>query len=154
MHSKKYRKNTFSVIGKEGSTADGEGFVQRLWADANAHCGEVAHLAKTDENGKILGIWGAMTDFSRSFAPWQKGFSQGLYLAGVEVSDDAEAPAGWTKWKVPAFEYLCVKVEAEDTFAKTLAYMQENNVPLAGAVQDFTNPEEGVNYMLFPVKRL
>lgn len=150
----KCRKDAFCVIGKEGSSADGEGFVQRLWADANAHFGEVAQLAKADENGKLVGIWGAMTDFSRSFAPWQEGFSQGLYLAGVEVPDDAEAPAGWTKWTVPAFEYLCVKVEAQDTFTKTLAYMQENHIPLAGAVQDFTDPEEGANYMFFPVKRL
>ena len=63
------------------------------------------------------------------------------------MPDDAEAPAGWTKWTVPAFEYLCVKVEAQDTFTKTLAYMQENHIPLAGAVQDFTDPEEGANYM-------
>ena len=27
-------KESFSVIGKEGSTEDGAGFVQNLWADA------------------------------------------------------------------------------------------------------------------------
>lgn len=35
-----------------------------------------------------------MSDFSRSFHPWED-FSKGLYLAGVECSDDAEAPDGW-----------------------------------------------------------
>ena len=50
-------KNTFSVIGKEGSTEDGHGFIQRLWADANSHFAEVAHLAKKDENGNLVGIW-------------------------------------------------------------------------------------------------
>ena len=29
-------KAAFAVIGLEGSTEEGEGFVQRLWAEANA----------------------------------------------------------------------------------------------------------------------
>ena len=62
-------KEPFVVIGKEGSTLDGEGFIQRLWVDANSHFGEVQHLAKKDENGNISGIWGAMSDFSHSFNP-------------------------------------------------------------------------------------
>ena len=57
-------KESFAVIGKVGSTLDGEGFIQRLWVDANSHFGEVQHLAKKDENGNISGIWGAMSDFS------------------------------------------------------------------------------------------
>ena len=65
-------KESFVVIGKEGSTLDGEGFIQRLWVDANSHFGEVQHLAKKDENGNISGIWGAMSDFSRSFNPDRK----------------------------------------------------------------------------------
>ena len=55
-------KKSFVVIGKEGSTLDGEGFIQKLWDDANSHFGEVAHLAKKDANGGIVGIWGAMSD--------------------------------------------------------------------------------------------
>ena len=53
-------KEEFVVIGKEGSTSDGEGFIQKLWNDANGHFSEVAHLAKKDANGGIVGIWGAM----------------------------------------------------------------------------------------------
>ena len=45
-------KEKFVVIGKEGSTLDGEGFIQKLWDDANSHFSEVAHLAKKDANGK------------------------------------------------------------------------------------------------------
>ena len=37
-------KEEFVVIGKEGSTLDGEGFIQKLWNDANSHFSEVAHL--------------------------------------------------------------------------------------------------------------
>ena len=44
-------KEKFVVIGKEGSTLDGEGFIQKLWDDANSHFSEVAHLAKKDANG-------------------------------------------------------------------------------------------------------
>ena len=52
----KCKKASFVVIGKEGSTSDGEGFIQKLWDDANSHFGEVQHLAKKDENGNIAGI--------------------------------------------------------------------------------------------------
>lgn len=37
-------KESFVVIGKEGSTLDGDGFIQKLWADANSHFDEVRHL--------------------------------------------------------------------------------------------------------------
>ena len=46
MKIEKYVKESFAVIGKEGSTLDGPGFIQRLWADANAHFGEVQPHSK------------------------------------------------------------------------------------------------------------
>lgn len=147
-------KPAFSVIGKEGSTADGAGFVQRLWDSANDHFDEVAHLAKRDANGMPLGFWGAMTDFTGSFRPWEDGFSQGLYLAGVECKDDAEVPGGWVKWRVPGFEYLRAECGSPALFADMLAYLSEQGLELAGAVQDFTDPATGHNFMLFPVRRL
>ena len=79
-------KKAFVVIGKEGSTLDGAGFIQKLWDDANGHFSEVAHLAKKDTNGNIVGIWGAMSDGSHTFNAWEDSFSKGLYLAGVECS--------------------------------------------------------------------
>lgn len=154
MNINKCIKESFVVIGKEGSTKDGEGFIQRLWEDANAHFSEVAALAKKDEQGNLLGIWGAMSDFSHSFHPWEEGFSQGLYLAGVECEDSAEAPAGWTKWTIPGYEYVYVECEGGDTFPNTLAYLAENQLTLAGAVHDFTCPETGKNYMFFPIRKL
>ena len=147
-------KPSFSVIGKEGSTDDGADFVQRLWQDANSHFEEVVHLAKLDDQGRFCGFWGAMTDFSRQFLPWEDGFSRGLYLAGVECVDDAQPPVGWQKWTVPGFEYLCVRCDGEDTFPAILAYLQEYQIPLAGAVQDFTCPSTGMNEMYFPIGRL
>lgn len=153
MDIRKCAKERFSVIGKEGSTADGEGFVQRLWADANAHFQEVRHLAKED-GVEIVGVWGCMSDVTRSFQPWDQDFGRGLYLAGIECLDDAEAPDGWTKWQVPGFEYLCIQRENDDSFREMIAYLRQNAIALAGAVQDFTNPKSGKNYMLFPIRRL
>lgn len=154
MKIEKRIKDTFVVIGKEGSTLDGQGFIQNLWEDANAHFGEVQPLAKKDENGNLIGIWGAMSDFTRSFKPWEDGFSQGLYLAGVECTDDAQAPEGWTKWTIPGYEYLCVEVEGESTFSDVLEYMNVNGIALVGAVHDFTCPANGKNYMFFPVRKI
>jgi len=147
-------KEAFTVIGKEGSTKDGEGFIQRLWEDANSHFHEVAHLAKKREDGSLAGIWGAMSDFSRSFLPWEDGFSKGLYLAGVECGDHAEPPAGWTKWVIPGYEYIYVENENDGVFSEVLGYLQENGIPLAGAVHDFNCPETGKPYLFFPVRRL
>jgi predicted transcriptional regulator YdeE len=154
MNFKKCKKESFVVIGKEGSTNDGDGLIQKLWEDANSHFNEVVHLAKKDENGNILGIWGAMSDFSRSFNPWEKEFSQGLYLAGVECSNDAEAPNGWIKWVVPGYEYIYVENETKETFPLAIRYLKDNNISLAGAVHDFICPETGKGYMFFPIRRL
>ena len=46
MKIEKVSKDSFVVIGKEGSTRDGDGFIQRLWQDANTHFDEIADLAK------------------------------------------------------------------------------------------------------------
>ena len=154
MKIEKIVKESFAVIGKEGSTLDGPGFVQRLWADANGHFGEVQPLAKTDDNGNLAGIWGAMSDLSRSFRPWEDGFSRGLYLAGVECEDDAEPLEGWTKWTIPSFEYLRAECEGENTFSEMLDYLSQNEIPLAGAVHDFTCPASGKSYMLFPIRKI
>lgn len=147
------KKPAFSVIGKEGSTKDGAGFIQGLWADANAHFGEIAHLVKTDESGAPIGVWGAMTDFSHSFKPWENNFSQGKYLAGAEVTEGAAAPEGWTKWTIPGYVYLKAENE-ENLFVKMLSYLNENGYALSGAVHDFTDVKTGKSYMLFPIERM
>ena len=94
-----------------------------------------------------------MSDLSRSFRPWDD-FNKGLYLAGAECRDDAEAPEGWVKWVVPAYEFLVVEHENDRTFAEMLEYLKGNNLSLAGAVNDFTDPKTGKNYMYFPIRKL
>lgn len=154
MKIEKLIKESFVVIGKEGSTLNGQDFIQKLWSDANSHFGEVQPLAKKDENGDLVGIWGAMSDYSHSYRPWEDNFSKGLYLAGVECVDNAEAPEGWTKWIIPGYEYIRAEVESENTFSEVLNYMNANNITLVGAVHDFTCPTNGKNYMLFPIRAI
>lgn len=153
MNIKTIQKESFTVIGKEGSTADGQGFIERLWHEADTHFQEIAHLAKKDSDGNLAGIWGAMSDFSRSFQPWEN-FSHGLYLAGAECYDDAQAPDGWVKWVIPGYEYLCAERDNDHSFSDVIGYMKENNLSLAGAVHDFTCPKTGKDYMFFPVRKL
>lgn len=114
---------------------------------------EIQNLAQKDENGNISGIWGAMSDFSRSFQPWED-FNKGLYLAGVECNDDAEAPDGWTKWVIPGYEYIYVERENGGIFPEVIQYLADNNITLVGAVHEFTCPQTGKGYMFFPIKKL
>ena len=154
MKIEKCIKEAFVVIGKEGSTLDGKNFIQKLWGDANSHFGEIQHLAKKDEHGNIVGIWGAMSDFTHSFKPWEDNFSKGLYLAGVECDDNAEAPEGWTKWVVPSYEYIFTECEDDNTFVQVINYISQNDMTLVGAVHDFTCPETGKNFMFFPIRNI
>lgn len=153
MEWKTVQKGSFAVIGKLGGTKDGEGFIQRLWQEANAHFSEVAALAKSGERGGFAGFWGLMSDEGMNFSPWEDGFTRGLYLAGAEVRDDAEAPEGWVKWVSPAYEYV-VTGAGPEAFSKTLKRLREQGVKLAGAVYDFTDPQTGENYQYFPIRRL
>lgn len=153
MNYQKIQKAAFSVIGMEGSTDAGPGFIKALWDKANARFSEVAPLAKTGENG-MPSVWGLMSDKSRAFKPWQNGFSEGLYLAGVEVEPDAQPPEGWTKWTSPAYEYVVAPMESPDSFAKVIAYIKENGLQLAGAAYDRIDPATGVTWIYAPVQRL
>ena len=147
-------KPAFAVIGMEGSTADGPGFIPALWEKANSRFPEVAALAKTNKDGSLCGVWGAMSDLSRSFRPWEEDFTRGLYLAGVEVRDDAQPPEGWTRWDIPGIEYVRVINNAPDVFSRTLQELAEEGLSLVGAVHDFTDPATGTGYMLFPIRKL
>ncbi len=154
MNITKRSKESFAVIGKQGSTNEGRGFIQKLWADANGNFTEISHLAKRDSDGSLVGIWGAMSDFELSFHPWENNFSQGLYLAGIECEFEAEAPSNWVKCVIPGYEYICAEVETDNTFSEVIRYLKENDLQLVGAVNDFTCPKTWKNYMYFPVRKL
>ncbi len=77
MRAERIVKPSFCVIGKEGSSADGPGFVQRLWKEANSHFAQVRPFA-IEKDGRPAACWGLMSDFSRRFMPWEEGYSKGL----------------------------------------------------------------------------
>ena len=149
-------KNHFTVIGKPGSTESGDGFIPALWKDAESHFQEIAHLVKRNENGCPVGFWGAMSDMQMRFLPWEYDFQKGLYLAGAECRDDAEAPPDWTKWVIPGFRYLRTAVGKDYgiTFSEGLSFLSQNHCDLVGAVQELTDPKNSISYLCFPIERL
>jgi len=152
------KRNAITLIGREGrgDGAHGGQWVPPLWRDLQLHMGEIAPLIQRDTDGKPSGIWGAMSDTARRFLPWD---AEGLYLAGCEVRPDAEAPAGWAKWTIPAFEYLVVDCTPQTygaVFQQTLLHaLPENGCELAGAVQEHYDPQAagGGMSLYFPVRR-
>ena len=72
----------------------------------------------------------------------------------MECVEDAEAPEGWTKWIIPGYEYLRAEAEGEHTFSEVLDYMRTNEIPLVGAVHDFSCPSNGKAYLFFPIRVL
>lgn len=155
MEFNKIIKNSFCIIGKLGATNHKNFNIKLLWDNANIHFDEISHLAKKDSNANISGFWGAMSSFDMNFMPWENNFSQGFYLAGVEVDDNNLPPKGWTKWTLPSFEFLTLKIENSytKTFDQGLSYIKNKNLKLVGAIQDFINPQSGENYIYFPIKR-
>lgn len=151
MEYEKIKLPAICVIGKEGSTEDGDGFVQKLWHEFNIHFSEVEHLAMKDSDGNLVGFWGAMTNFGFEFKPWEDNFTKGLYMAGVEVVSEVIPPKGFTKWVIPGYEGFKVKVTSSDTFQKMIKYLKDQKLELVGAVQDYTDPKTNENYMIFPI---
>lgn len=148
--------NEFYVIGKEGSTIDDNEIVKKLWDEANKNFKEIESIALVDDvTGYFAGFWGLMSSINRDYMPWENNYSKGLYLAGVEVSKDKEAPKGWVKWVVPKREYVYIEVNdyAKD-FKEAIEELPKNNYELVGAVCDYTCPVEKKNYMFFPVKKI
>ena len=146
--------SSFWVMGREGSTAEGDGFIQRLWSEAQACFADIEPLVVKDAQGRPAGIWGCMSSMDRSFAPWEAGFTRGLYLAGAQCPAQAQPPQGWTRWQVPGFEYLVFPGGGPEAFSLAMAYLRGNGLSLCGAQQDHTDPATGCNEMYFPIRRL
>jgi len=145
-----------SIVGKEGLCTKEKNVVSDLWADANSHFAEVAHIGMKEKDGSYVGFWGAMSDETMSFLPWTENYSRGYYLAGVEVNKDAIAPQGWKRWDMPARKYLVADVCPEQygqIFSEVInEIIPKMNLKLSGAVCDYTEPSTGKNKLFFPVE--
>jgi hypothetical protein len=147
------KKDGFSVIGKEGSSQEGAGFVERQWNEAENHLKEILPVVRYRSGDPIF--WGLMSDFSHSLQPWEKDFTEGLYLAGFELLDPKLIPPeGWAKWDVPAMNYLVIEVgdSYPDSFKEGLALLTSLGYVLSAAV--FDHAERGKTYLYYPIESL
>jgi predicted transcriptional regulator YdeE len=158
MNVKFVDKPSFTVIGKlgQGEAKKSAEWLPPLWQAANGSFAEISDLAKRDDAGNLVGLWGAMSDIGETFAVWNE---QGKYLAGCEVEDGAEAPENWTKWVVPGSKYAvaaCTQADYFDVFFNTKTYLAQAGMPIVGAVHEFYDPKDtgGEIYLYFPVARL
>lgn len=151
-------KSSFSVIGKlgHGHTEEASKWIPPLWQEANIYFNEIRPLAKTDQEGNLVGLWGAMSDINETFERWS---DQGKYLAGCEVLDQSMAPEGWTKWIIPSYKYVVIQCDQQN-YQEKFAYMLHTYLPSKGysivaAVHEFYRPNEtdGSIYLYFPVEK-
>lgn len=98
-------KDEFAVIGKmgEGSVNNPHEWISPLWETANTHFSEITGIVRHNQNGDVIGIWGAMNDCNEKNRRWGE---RGKYMAACEADVAAEAPEGWSKWVIPAQTYL------------------------------------------------
>lgn len=152
------KKPSFCVIGKlgQGPSDSGPQWIKPLWDEANGNFHEISGFAKRDETGRIVGIWGLMSDVTGQFKRWD---AEGKYLAGCEAVDDAAAPDGWTLWRVPAQTYAVVSCTLE-TYGEALNYILNQYLPekgyeLIGAIHEYYPAEapQGGLQLYFPIAR-
>lgn len=145
----------FTVIGKvgEGLAEDGASWVPPLWQLTNEHFDELGDVVPVAEMTE-LHLWGLMSDTSSWLAPWQE---VGRYLAGLEVPSDTPTPADWTRWEMPAMEYLTVKTNAEELGATMEKVFNEvmavEGLQLVAAVQEYYEADFGPGEVVlyFPI---
>lgn len=144
MEIKLIEKPSFSVCGIEGSTNDGDGFIQNLYK-------RLFTEKKVPIGNEVYGL---MSNFDEFLAPWEN-LNKGLYLAGVIVPSEFDVPEGYTKWDVPAHSYICCLVD-EGKYMDYLNhiyyyYLDYNRYDLVGAIFDYNL--DGKDYLLFPVEK-
>lgn len=145
-------KDTFAVIGKagQGSANNPHEWILPLWDEANAHFAEIIDVIRKDEKGAPLGVWGAMNDAEERNKRWGE---TGKYMAGCEADVDAAAPAGWTKWVVPAQTYLVADCTM-DTYGEVFGEITNDpNIKITATVHE-RYPEPGnpnIVELYFPI---
>ena len=144
-------KKAFVVIGKEGSTLDGAGFIQKLWDDANGHFSEVAHLRRKIQTEILWEYGGPCPMVLTHLMPGKMSLAKACIWR--EECVIMVIPAGWTKWIIPGYEYIVVE-NHNGAFEDTIKQMNEEGMSLVGAVHDYTDPATGKGYMYFPIREI
>ncbi len=148
MSYKTLKKPAITLIGKVTPIKNGSGQIAKAWGEVSSNLTQLAPLIKYTERGK-MSVWGAMTD-SDSSLEWQERFEIGLFLAGVECIDSAEAPEGWAKWVLPESEYVVAPRSADIT--EVCDFIEASGMRLSGGICDHTE-EDGRAVRYYPVER-
>lgn len=151
------KKKAFTVIGKEGSgpSADSSKWTEPLWKEFRTDYAEIKQLVKKDKSG-TAGFWGIKSDIDGKFEVWG---GEGIYLAGTEAEEKAEAPAGWVKRKVPERKYLvvhCSQDDYDDVYERVVyEYIPSHYYELTAEVMEFYPRNSMMDdvYLYFPVKK-
>lgn len=150
----------FYVIGKmgEGSVGNKEAWIPPLWTAASGNVSEIVEHIKRTPDGLPSGVWAIMSDSGETFKPWDA--TGGKYLAGFEAMDDSTAPGGWTKWRVPGYEYVVIETSLAnygEAFTHTITMLlPEKGLMLAGAVHErYPSPDDpSIVELYFPTQHL
>jgi AraC family transcriptional regulator len=96
-------KEAFKIVGVERYTADGIPSIREAWAEFSKRSHEIKHA-------KLPGVYG-IEDYSRDFDMNKGGFPKYYYIAGYEVNELADIPAGMTGKEIPAANYAVFTYE-------------------------------------------
>ena len=97
---------------------DGQGFIQKLWSEANSHFSEVEPLAKKDENGAV-GVWGAMSDCSHSSKPWEDiGLAEDYTLLALNALMMPKRPKDGRNGQFQAMNIFVQKLKMKIPFGR------------------------------------
>lgn len=132
-------KSDTAVIGVEGVGAieTSQDWVQSLWFSLEEQLPAVIEKLAVSETD--VACWGVMSDAKEWLAPWTEG--QGLYLAGIEVPLETPCPRGWSRYLLPAMEYIVIRTTIP-LISEAVSYLFETIVPkeaveIIGALQEF-----------------
>lgn len=136
MQYQRVTKPAITLIGltKSGAMADSATWIEESWLQLAAQLAAGKFLI----NDEVSHFWGAMTDRNHWLDPW---LEQGTYLAGIEVPAGTPCPWTWTKWILPAQEYVVVRttftqIEEAVAFVFEEVSVQEQ-VRVIGAIQEY-----------------
>ncbi len=154
MNIKKCTLEPFVVIGLVKENNGMYDTNSALWEELNRKGQSIRHLAKKDDDGDIMGAWGLLSNDKTPFRPTANPLAKTLYMAGLEVEDNAKAPKGFVKWIVPGGDFLYAPVEEQkmSTLGQILLWAKENGLEPNGYPYDFMPPDGGMMYIFLPVK--
>ncbi len=147
---------SFAVIGiakENNGLYDGN---DAVWQELERKVEKIHALAKRNENGELVGIWGLLNNERLDFRlTTTNPNGKILFLAGLEAPDDAVPPKGFTKWVVPAGDYLYAPVTKNKltTLNKILQYADGHGWEPNGYPFDFMQHGDTTLYTFFPVRK-